>query len=93
MTTEEKAAAFDTLCVALTNRWSCGYWTWWCSAPCGGARRDTREEAVADLVAWAAFTAPRREKQLAERHPLLPGRGEGSGQPAAGATTHSPATS
>src|ERR1700722_576301 len=54
MTTEEKAAAFDLLAVALTNRWGDGSWTWWCCSPCGGeSKRETHAEAVADLVAWA----------------------------------------
>jgi hypothetical protein len=53
MTTEEKAAAFDRLAAALTNQWDDGSWSWWCRTPCGGPPRPTREEAVADLVAWA----------------------------------------
>ncbi len=53
MTTEEKAAAFDLVAVALTNDWSDGTWSWWCPSPPGGPHRATREEAVADLVAWA----------------------------------------
>lgn len=53
MTTEEKAETFDLIARALTNRWSDGRWSWWCRLPCGGPSRDTREEAVADLVEWA----------------------------------------
>jgi hypothetical protein len=53
MSAEEKAAAFDVLALALTNRWADGLWSWWCPSPPGGEKRATREDAVADLVAWA----------------------------------------
>lgn len=57
MTDAEKAAAFDALAAALTNQWAGGHWSWWCPCPPGGPPRATREEAVADLVAWAARQA------------------------------------
>ncbi len=54
MSDEEKVVAFDLLARALTNKWSNGKWTWWCRLPCGSYDdRDTREEAVADLIEWA----------------------------------------
>lgn len=53
MTDAEKAAAFDLLAEALTNRWHDGRWSWWCRSPCGGPLRATREEAAADLIEWA----------------------------------------
>ena len=53
MTTEEKAAAFDNLALSLTNEWHDGTWSWWCPTPSGGVPRASREEAMADLVAWA----------------------------------------
>jgi len=57
MTVEEKAAAYDLLTNAMTNRWVDGTWTWWCCTPCGGlTKRATRAEAVADLLAWAERT-------------------------------------
>lgn len=60
MTVEEKAAAFDDLAVALTNRWADGLWSWWCPCPPGGAKQWTREQAIADLVAWAALVAGKK---------------------------------
>ena len=62
MTTEEKVAAFDDLALAMTNQWASGHWTWFCPSPCGGADtpRCSREEAVADLVAWAQRTKKRQ---------------------------------
>lgn len=61
MTTEEKAAAFDALAIALTNCWHDGSWTWFCPCPCGSSKpRATREEAVVDLVEWAEKTARKR---------------------------------
>jgi hypothetical protein len=63
-----KAAAFDLLTRALTNRWSDGKWSWWCRTPCGSTEtlRETREEAIADLMEWAA-----RPKN--QREPINPG--------------------
>lgn len=49
----EKVEAFDAMAKALTNQWSSGEWSWFCGCPPGGPMRATREEAVADLVAWA----------------------------------------
>ena len=66
MTDDEKAAAFDALALAFTNRWSDGSWSWWCHTPGGGPHRATRAEAVADLVAYAF----REAKHLAKRPPL-----------------------
>jgi hypothetical protein len=61
VTTEEKAAAFDALALALTNCWFDGSWTWFCPTPCGSSvKRATRDEAVADLVEWAGRTAAKR---------------------------------
>jgi hypothetical protein len=61
MTDAEKIAAFDTLALALTNQWHDGSWTWFCRTPCGGlVKRATREEAVADLVAWAERQKPKK---------------------------------
>ncbi len=62
MTTDEKAAAFDTLARAMTGQWSNGRWRWLCPTPCGGPQWDTEAEAVADLVAWAQRIARRRGK-------------------------------
>jgi hypothetical protein len=64
MTTDEKAAAFDLLVVALTNQWHDGSWSWWCRTPCGGPARATREEAVADLVEWSRRKVKRVGKFL-----------------------------
>ena len=55
----EKIAAFDLLSEALTNKWASDKWSWWCNQPCGGGMRDSQEEAIQDLVAWAAKMAPR----------------------------------
>jgi hypothetical protein len=67
MTTDEKAAAFDNLAAAMTNRWSDGEWSWWNPQPsCGTAtKRATQEEAVADLVAWAEKMAVQQRKRHA----------------------------
>lgn len=64
MTDADKAAMFDALAEALTNRWQDGSWSWWCPTPCGGPTRETRAEAVADLVKWAHDTNRRRRKVL-----------------------------
>lgn len=53
MTDQEKIEAFDHLARAMTNPWYDGQWSWFCLCPAGGPLRATREEAVADLVAWA----------------------------------------
>jgi hypothetical protein len=67
VTAAEKAAAFDVLAVAMTNRFADGTWSWWCPTPCGGAEtRQTREEAVADLVAWAGRAAALNLKRLGQ---------------------------
>ena len=51
MTDADKAAAFDTLCLAMTNRWHDGKWTWHPFQACGGLEiRDTRDEAILDLI-------------------------------------------
>ncbi len=62
MTTEEKAAAFDTLARAMTSQLYDGKWRWICPTPCGGHGHATEAEAVADLVAWATRIARRRGK-------------------------------
>lgn len=49
----DKITAFDLLAKAMTNKWSDGKWSWWCRLPCGGESRETREEAVQDLIEWA----------------------------------------
>ncbi len=69
MSTEEKAAAFDTLVLALTNRWVNGTFSWWCPTPCGGEQKGTREQAVADLIAWAERTAKAKARRRVV-HPL-----------------------
>lgn len=70
MSDAEKIAAFDLLSVALLNQWHDGTWTWWCPTPCGGLEpRATREEAGADLVAWAKKTADRKQRAK-PIHPL-----------------------
>lgn len=53
MTTRQKAEAFDRLAVAMTNQWYDGQWSWHCGTPSGGPMRDTREEAIADLIEWS----------------------------------------
>ncbi len=64
MTTDEKAAAFDLLAVALTNCFADGTWSWWCPTPCGGLeKRETQAEAIADLIAWAEKTAAQNLKR------------------------------
>jgi hypothetical protein len=65
MNTEEKAAAFDSLAVALTNRWHDGRWTWYNSKPSCGTEtpRETQEEAVQDLVKWAESEVKRKQKK------------------------------
>lgn len=60
---EEKAAAFDLLCAALTNRWESGRYSWWCANPAGGPRRDTPEECVPDLLQWAERCLKWKAKQ------------------------------
>ena len=81
MTTEEKAAAFDVLAMALTNRWHDGSWTWWASAPCGGlTKRATRGEAIQDLIEWS-----KKKARLAMRIQLpvsvpVPSQPEDGGQ-------------
>jgi hypothetical protein len=56
----DKARAFDLLALVLVNRWHDGRWGWWCPQPCGGegVRRETRDEAIADLIEWARGLAP-----------------------------------
>jgi len=63
MTTDEKAAAFDLLLTALTNRWEDGRFSWWCANPAGGPKRDTAEQVVADLLEWAERVVRWRAKQ------------------------------
>ena len=53
MNETEKAAAFDQLIKALLHKWHDGRWSWWARTPCGGPVRDTKEEALADLLAWS----------------------------------------
>lgn len=60
MTDAEKASAFDLLAEALLNRWWDGRWSWHCLTPSGGPQRDTREEALADLVRWSETVARKR---------------------------------
>ncbi len=52
MTVEEKAAAFDLVVEAMTNRWSNGKFGWFCANAAGGAYFDTPEEVVPDFVGW-----------------------------------------
>lgn len=66
MLTSEKAAAFDTLCEALTNRWYDRRWSWFPLTPCGGVMCDTREEAVEDLVKWSKRMAELNRKRFAK---------------------------
>ena len=63
MNRKDKAKAFDALKLALTNQWHDGHWTWWCCDPSGGDRRDSREEAIADLVEWAKKIAERKRRR------------------------------
>lgn len=63
MTAEDKALAFDVLALALTNQWSNGQWSWFCHTPSGGQKCDTREEAVADLVAYGCREYRHLEKR------------------------------
>lgn len=71
MTDAEKIAAFDNLAVALTNCWWDGSWCWWNPTPaCGtGSRRATQDEALADLVAWAAQKAKKKPRPLPQVKP------------------------
>lgn len=63
MTTEEKAEAFDAIALAFTNQWADGRWSWWCHSPKGGKTFATREEAIADLVAYGCREAKHLEKR------------------------------
>lgn len=78
MTLEEKGAAFDAIAKALTNQWWDGTWSWWCPVPAGGPRRPSREEAVADLVAWAR-SAKRRPLRVIGAENETPGLGKREG--------------
>lgn len=64
MLTSEKAAAFDTLCDALTNRWSNGRWSWFPHTACGGPERETKEEAIRDLIEWSERIAAANRKKF-----------------------------
>lgn len=66
MNIEEKATVFDLLVRAMTNRWSDGRWSWFCRTPCGGESRETREEAIADLIEWAKRPINQRDKSCAD---------------------------
>lgn len=65
MSTEEKAAAFDLLFIALTNRWHDGKWTANCTSLVDQPKRDTVEECLPDLLAWAERVAKYQEKKRA----------------------------
>lgn len=68
MTIEEKSAAFDLIAMAFTNLWHDGSWTWWCYQSCGGlTKRNTQEEAIADLIEWSKETAAWNAKRFAAR--------------------------
>jgi Ser/Thr protein kinase RdoA (MazF antagonist) len=69
MGAEEKAAAFDLLVAALTNRWADGRYSWWCPSPCGGPLRDAPADVVPDLLDWAEQVV----KWRAKRAPVGPG--------------------
>lgn len=62
MSDDEKAAAFDVLVLALTNRWHDGSWSADCSFMVDQPTRETRAECVPDLMAWAARWAKARAK-------------------------------
>lgn len=65
MTDAEKIEAFDALALAMTNCWHDGKWSWWCPTPSGSElRRETREEAVMDLVGWANRVKPKKKLSL-----------------------------
>jgi hypothetical protein len=72
MTDAEKAAAFDRLADALTNRFHDGRWSWFCPTPCGGKSVATKAEAVADLITWAERTGPRVVRKNANRSVRVP---------------------
>lgn len=61
MTDAERLA---DLVAALLNRWADGQWSWFCPNPAGGDSRPTREEAEADLFAWAARQAAANRKKF-----------------------------
>jgi hypothetical protein len=61
----EKAAAFDDLAEALTNQWHDGLWSWWCYTMCGGPKRATQVEAIADLIEWGKRMAVFMRKKRA----------------------------
>jgi hypothetical protein len=53
MTTDEKAAAFDLLAAALTNRWWDGTFSIWGGAMWEQPHRATAAECIPDLIEWA----------------------------------------
>lgn len=72
MNDAEKLAAFANLTDALTNRWADGTWTWWCPTPSGcETHRQTKEEAIVDLVAWAERMAKKQRNKNSRSLPVI----------------------
>jgi hypothetical protein len=63
MTTEEKAAAFDLLTLALTNVFYDGRWSAWCISLVNQPYHPTRDECIPDLMAWAERVIADKKRQ------------------------------
>jgi hypothetical protein len=63
LTTDEKAAAFDLLVLALTNRWHDGAYSAWCQSLVEQPNRASRGECVPDLLAWAERAAKVQQRK------------------------------
>ncbi len=71
MTLDEKAAAFDLLVAAVTNRWHDGTWSINCTSLVAQPCHPTAEACLPDLLAWADRVAKFKAKQRAAAVPPL----------------------